>query len=245
MNKPLDLSQFDFSVFPPSLLGRLDFVVTPPTKEPLPAGMHSLGIAEERDTLLLVPEGLPPTEPVPFLVMFHGANGSAAKVLPFLEEHAREKRFLLLLPQSIYPTWDLTIGGHGPDLERLEKALAIVSSHFAIDTARFGFAGFSDGASYALSTGVTNGKLLSHVIALSGGFMNVYHKEGKPRIFISHSPEDEQLNIRTSALKHYNTLKEEGYDVHFHLFSGPHVMLPPVVEKAISFFLGKTPGRAG
>ncbi len=238
-----NLDQFDFSSFPQSMLGRLEFKITPPVNTPLETGLHSLGIAEERDTLLFVPEGLKPNAPVPLLVMFHGAGGHAEKVLPFLIEHAKSKRFLLMLPQSIFPTWDLTVGGHGPDFERLEKALAVVSSHFVIDPNHFGFAGFSDGGSYALSTGITNGNLLSHVIVFSGGFMNVYHKEGKPLVFIAHSPEDEQLNIRTSGLKHYNILRQEGYPVHFEMFSGPHIIYPPVVEKAMSFFLERTPKK--
>ena len=236
-----NLDEFDFSMFPPSLLGRLSFQITPAVNPPLPAGQHLLGIAEERDTLLIVPEGLEPGKPVPLLVMFHGAGGSAEKVLPFLEMHAKTNGFLLMIPQSTYPTWDITIGGHGPDIERLEKALSVVSSCFNIDPQHFAFAGFSDGASYALSTGITNGNLLSHVIVFSGGFMNVYQPEGKPRVFISHSPEDEQLNIKTSGLKHYNQLKKEGYDVHFQMFSGLHIIHPPVVEKAVSFFMEKAP----
>jgi len=147
---------------------------------------------------------------------------------------------LLLLPQSTYVTWDLTIGGHGPDLDRLGKALERVSSHFVIDPRHFALAGFSDGGSYALSTGLTNGELISHIIVFSGGFMNVYLKTGKPSVFISHSPEDEQLNIRTSALKHYNELKKEGYNIVYEVFSGRHVIHPPVVEKAMTFFLEKT-----
>lgn len=245
-NNPLNLAnleQYDFSGFPPSLLGRLDFRISPPAGNPMPPGLHSLGIAQERDTLLVVPENLPSDKPVPLLVMFHGAGGSAEKVLPFLIDHAKNRRFLLMLPQSVYPTWDLTIGGHGPDLEKLEKALAVVSSCFAIDPAHFGIAGFSDGGSYALSTGITNGNLFSHIIVFSGGFMNVYHKEGKPQVFIAHSPQDEQLNIKTSGLKHYNLLKKEGYNVHFEMFNGRHLIHPPVVEKAIAFFLAGQPPK--
>lgn len=231
--------QMDLSIFPPEMLGRLTFKITAPTNTPLPAGQHHLGLAEERDTILIVPEGLETDKPVPLFVMFHGASGSAEKVMPFVTEYAHKHKFLMLLPQSTYYTWDLTIGGHGPDLDRLIKALDLVSSHFAIDPEHFALAGFSDGASYALSTGLTNGELISHIIVLSGGFMNVYLKTGKPRIFITHSPEDEQLNIKTSALKHYTDLKKEGYDIHFELFSGKHVIHPPMVEKAMALFLEK------
>ena len=234
---PTTIMQMDPSIFPPALLGRLTFKITSPTQSPLPPGQHYLGLSEERDTLLIVPEGLETNKPVPFFVMFHGSSGTAQKVLPFIEEYAHQHKFLMMLPQSTYYTWDLTIGGHGPDLDRLEKALNKVSSHFMIDPKHFAFAGFSDGGSYALSTGLTNGETVSHVIVFSGGFMNVYVKTGKPRVFITHSPEDEQLNIKTSALKHVKELKDSGYDVIFELFSGKHTIHPPIVKKAMDFFL--------
>ena len=241
--KKLDLKTLkamDMSIFPPEMLGRLKFRITPPTKEPLAPGIHHLGQSDERDTSLVVPEGLEPGKPVPLFVMFHGASGGSEKVKPFVIDYAHKHKFLLLFPQSTFETWDLTIGGHGPDLERLELALAFIASHFAIDPEHFALAGFSDGGSYALSTGLTNGDFITHIIVFSGGFMNVYVKSGKPRIFITHSPEDEQLNIRKSALKHYNDLKKEGYDAVFEVFSGKHVIHPPVVEKAMAFFLDKT-----
>ena len=233
----LGLDGLDLSFLPPTLLGRLTFKPFGPTREALPAGRHWLGLAEERDTLLIVPEGLAPNRPVPLLVMFHGANGRADKVLPFLEPHALQHKFLLLVPQSTYVTWDLTIGGHGPDLERLNKALTEVASRFLIDPKHFGFAGFSDGASYSISTGVSNGDLLSHVIMMSGGFMNAYQPVGKPLVFIAHSPEDEQLPINTSGKKYARILKEAGYDVDYFEFNGRHVIHPHVVDKAIDFFL--------
>ncbi len=236
---PTTIMQMDPSIFPPKLLGRMTFQITPPSHPPLSPGQHYLGLSDERDTLLIVPEGLETDKPVPFFVMFHGSSGSAQKVLPFVEEYAHKNKILMMLPQSTFYTWDLTIGGHGPDLDKLEKALNLVSSHFIIDPKRFALAGFSDGGSYALSTGLTNGDVVSHIIVFSGGFMNVYLKKGQPRVFITHSPEDEQLNIKTSALKHVKELKDGGYDVIFELFSGRHTIHPPIVKKAIDFFLQK------
>ena len=233
----LGLDGLDLSMFPPSILGRLSFRPTAPTQAALAPGRHALGLAAERDTQLIVPEGLAAGAPAPLLVMFHGANGSAEKVLPFFEHLAQQHRFLLLVPQSSFVTWDLTIGGNGPDLERLDAALTKVATHFAIDPQRFGFCGFSDGASYSLSIGVSNGDLLSHVIVLSGGFMNAYLPVGKPLVFIAHSPEDEQLPIDSSGRKHVRQLREAGYEVEYCEFSGRHVIHPPVVEQAIGFFL--------
>jgi phospholipase/carboxylesterase len=230
---------FDLSVLGDALLGRFGFRPgAAPGHSPWPPGRHALGIADERDAVLIVPEGLEPGGAVPLLVMFHGAGGSADKVLPFLIAHARQRRFMLLLPQSQFPTWDLVIGGHGPDLERLEKALHAVASRFAIDPAHLGFAGYSDGGSYALSTGLTNGDVVSHVMVFSGGFMSVFKQAGAPRVFIAHGLQDEQLPIETSARPHIAKLRAAGYDVTAVEFKGPHHIEPPAVALAMDFFLG-------
>ena len=239
----LDFSTMDMSIFPPSLLGRLDFQFTKPTKEPLPPGKHPLGIAQERDTYLYVPQDLPKDKDIPFLVMFHGASGSMEKVQDFFIPLAEKHKFLLMIPQSMFITWDLSIAGNGPDLERLQRALKIVFDHFPIAKNRLGFAGFSDGASYSLTIGITNGDIVSHVIAFSGGYMNVYTPNGKPPVFIAHSPEDEQLPIKTSGLQHVEKLREGGYDVEFLEFHGPHKLQQPVVDKGIEFFLTKNVER--
>ena len=238
---PSKMATFDTSFLGDSLLGRLSFRPgTVPNKPALPAGRHDLGIANERDAVLIVPDGLQSGVPVALLVMFHGAGGSADKVLPFLIDHARQHGFLLLLPQSQFPTWDLVVGGNGPDLERLDKALREVASRFSIDPSHLGFAGFSDGGSYALSVGVTNGDVVSHVIAFSAGFMSVLQQNGTPRIFIAHGLEDEQLPIETSAHPHVTKLKAAGYDVTPFEFRGKHRIEPPVVALAIDFFLKPT-----
>lgn len=230
---------FDMSLLGDALLGRLSFRPgAAPDKPALPAGRHQLGIADERDAVLIVPESLPTDSPAPLLVMFHGAGGSADKVLPYLMDHAQQRGFLLLLPQSQFPTWDLVIGGNGPDLERLDQALATVASRFPLDPERLGFAGFSDGGSYALSAGVTNGDVASHVMVFSAGFMSVFKQNGAPRIFIAHGLQDEQLPIETSARPHVARLKAAGYDVTAVEFKGPHHIAPAVVTLAMNFFLG-------
>lgn len=224
-------------MFPPSLLGHLSFAHAAPTLPPLLPGRHALGIAPERDAVLYVPESLPDGEPLPLLVMFHGAGGFADKVMPLLQEQADLHKFLLLLPQSMLVTWDIVIGGNGPDLERLDQALAIVASRFALDPAHIGFAGFSDGGSYALSTGLSNGELVTHIMVFSGGFMSVLQPQGQPRVFMSHGLVDEQLPIDTSARLHTAKLKAAGYDVEHVEFNGRHAIQPPIVALAVDFFL--------
>jgi phospholipase/carboxylesterase len=225
------------AMFDPSLLGRLSFAHAEPTKGPLPPGRNRLGIAGERDAVLFVPTGLDEHAPVPLFVMFHGAGGFPEKVLPFIEEHAERDKFLILAPHSMYPTWDIVIGGSGPDLERLRQALFEVTSHYRIDRDRLAFAGFSDGASYALSIGITNGDIVSHVIAFSGGFMSIFTQEGAPKVFIAHGLADEQLPIETSGRANAAKLKAAGYNVQYVEFNGLHAIQPVIVGMAVEFFL--------
>lgn len=223
-------------MFDPSLFGRLSFTPAELTQGPLPPGRNRLGIADERDSVLFVPTGLDALGPVPLFVMFHGAGGFPEKVLPFIEEHAERDKFLILAPHSMYPTWDIVIGGSGPDLDRLHQALVEVTSRYRVDRDHLAFAGFSDGASYALSIGITNGDIASHVIAFSGGFMSIFTQEGAPKVFIAHGLSDEQLPIETSGRANATKLKAAGYDVQYIEFNGLHAIQPAIVGMAIQFF---------
>lgn len=221
----------------PRLAGRLAFAHRLPTKPPLPPGRNALGLFETRDAVLVVPKGIDPHRPVPLVVLFHGGGGSAEKILPMLEEHAHARRFLLLAPQSLFPTWDLVIGGNGPDRERLDLALAEVASRYLLDPARFAFAGHSDGGSYTLSVGLANGHVVSHLIVSSAGFMSVHLQAGAPRIFISHGTRDEQIPIDRSGRAHSTALRQAGYDVTYVEYDGPHAYAPSVVAQAVAFVL--------
>ena len=224
-------------MFDPSLLGRLSFKHAAPTQPAFAPGRNRLGIARERDAVLFVPAGLDAAAPVPLFVMFHGAGGYPEKVLPFIEAHAERAKFLVLAPHSTYPTWDIVIGGSGPDLERLNDALAAVAARHWINCDHVAFAGFSDGASYALSIGITNGDIASHVIAFSGGFMSIFTQAGAPQVFIAHGLIDEQLPIETAGRANATKLKAAGYDVQYVEFNGLHAIQPAIVGMAVEFFL--------
>lgn len=222
-----------------SLFGRLTLRPQAlPGEPPLAPGRHALRFTEGREAVLIVPDGLEPGQPVPLLVLFHGAGGEANRVLPSFVRWARDRRFLLLAPQSMFTTWDVVIAGHGPDRQRLDEALGAVAASFRIDPDHLAFAGFSDGGSYALSLGTTNGDLVSHVIALSAGFMDTFVCNGAPRVFIAHGRSDPQLPFETSARRHALALLEAGVDLTLLPFDGGHVIVPWVVERAMSFFLG-------
>jgi phospholipase/carboxylesterase len=241
----IDPKTIDPSLLNGPLTGRLSFrhaagpaAPEQPPHPPLKPGRHDLSFGDGREAVLVVPEGLPSDRPLPLWVMFHGAGGDANRVLPQLVPHARARGFLLLAPQSMYPTWDIVIGGHGPDLQRLDGALSVLASHFRLDPAQLAFAGFSDGGSYALSVGLSNGDVASHVIGLSAGFMNTFTKTGTPKVFLGHGRSDRQLPIETSAHPHARHLLEAGYDLTLQPFDGDHVIEPWVVARAVDFFLG-------
>ena len=224
---------------PPELTGRLGFAHRLPMAAPLPPGRQALGLFETRDAVLVVPDGLVPGHPVPLVVLFHGGGGSAERILPMLEAHALAEPFLLLAPQSLFPTWDLVIGGHGPDRERLSLALAAVQAHFALDPAHLVFAGHSDGGSYALSLGLANGDVVTHIVASSAGFLSVHAQVGAPRLFLSHGTRDEQIPIDRSARIHVAQLRAAGYAVESVEYDGPHAYRPEVVAQAVAFALDR------
>jgi len=221
----------------PHLAGRLDFLHRLPTRDPLAPGLNPLGLFEERDAFLFVPKSVNPRRPTPLMTLFHGGGGSAEKILPMMRDHAEERGFLLLAPQSLFPTWDIVIAGNGPDRERLDAALEAVASRYMIDPTRFAFAGHSDGGSYTLSLGPTNGHLVTHMIVSSAGFMSVHMQAGAPRIFISHGLKDEQIPIERSGRRHAAALKDAGYDVTYVEYDGPHAWRPAVAARAVDFFL--------
>ena len=228
----------------PDLAGRLNFRHRLPTQDPLPPGRHALGLFAERDAGLVVPDGIDPRRPSPLAVLFHGGGGSAERILPMLERHAHAEKFLLLVPQSLFPTWDIVIAGHGPDRERVAAALAHVADRFLLDSQHLCFAGHSDGGSYTLSLGLANGDVASHLIVSSAGFLSVHLQVGAPRIFLSHGTADAQIPIDRSARVHVPALREAGYGVTYVEYDGPHAYQPAVVAQAVAFFLADPPDGA-
>jgi phospholipase/carboxylesterase len=199
-----------------------------PTQPALPPGMHELG-----DALLFVPRSIAPGSPL--LVFFHGAGGAASSSLRLVETAAAQHGCLVLLPNSTARTWDLIASGWGPDVDRLDAALAAVFDHFAVSAVAFG--GFSDGASYALSIGLANGELTEALLAFSPGFAAPPGRIGRPRVWISHGTEDAVLPIDRCARPVAQALGKAGYDLHYEEFTGPHTVPPDCADRALRWWL--------
>ncbi|BAY49897.1 phospholipase/carboxylesterase [Scytonema sp. HK-05] len=204
-----------------------------------PLGLQSLGLDAKRDALLYVPESYQASKPAPLVLMLHGAGGNAQGGLtPFLKL-ADAAGVILLAPSSRLQTWDILFGHYGPDITFIDSALAITMSRYAIDETRIAVEGFSDGASYALSIGITNGDLFTHVIAFSPGFMAPALQQGKPRIFISHGKSDTVLAINRCSRKIVPQLQNVSYDVLYQEFNGSHTVPPNIAQSALTWFTAR------
>jgi phospholipase/carboxylesterase len=211
-----------------------------PGQPVLPPGVHELsdlpesgGKSRQPAGLLFVPAELLPASPL--LAFFHGAGGSAATALSLVQPAADRHGCLVLVPTSTGPTWDLIVGGWGPDVARIDATLAMVFDRFAVSRSAFG--GFSDGASYALSIGLANGDLATSVLAFSPGFAAPPELLGQPRVWISHGTEDVVLPIDRCARPTVRALGQAGYDVSYHEFAGPHTVPPDCVDRALHWWL--------
>jgi phospholipase/carboxylesterase len=137
--------------------GRLTVRPKHPTGRADP-GVSSLGLAEGRDGLLQVPARYRPDVPAGLLLMLHGATRSSDESLHLCGAAADEAGLILCAPDSRGMTWDIVRGSYGPDVAYIDAALAFTFTRCNVDPRRLAIAGFSDGASYALSLGLINGE---------------------------------------------------------------------------------------
>lgn len=207
-------------------------------KEEVKPGLHELGLGGRRDGVFYVPKGYKADRPAPLAVMLHGAGGSARRALGPFQRLADQAGLILLATDSRGQTWDVLEGGYGPDVAFLDRALELTFSRCAIDPRRIAAEGFSDGASYALSIGITNGDLFSHVIAFSPGFMVPKDQRGKPEIYVSHGKRDEVLPIHSCSRKIVPRLQSAGYEVLYREFDGPHTVPEDIAREALAWFTG-------
>jgi phospholipase/carboxylesterase len=200
-------------------------------------GLTTLDLGGLRDGYLWVPVGYAPDQPAPLVVGLHGA-GQSSELWNTYRERADTHGFVLLTPDSRSGTWDLVNGAFGPDVAFIDQALAFTFDRCRIDPAHIALAGFSDGASYALSLGVSNGDLFSHLIAYSPGFLSPTDPiVGRPPVFVSHGTADPILPFSGTRDEIVPRFQDAGYTVSFHPFDGGHTVPADVSEAALDWFL--------
>ena len=223
----------------PVRLGHLLAVPTTPNESALAAGLHPLEMDGERDGLYYLPASYEPDTPMPLVVTLHGAGSTAQNGLAPLLPLADRYGLLLLAPDSRLRTWDMLMDSYGPDVRVLDRALKMLFQHSKVDVAHLAIGGFSDGASYALSLGLSNGYLFTHIMAFSPGFIRPSRRQGKPAVYISHGKFDTILPIDRCSRVIVPRLEHEGYEVRYHEFNGVHTVPASIAREAINWFLGK------
>ena len=208
-----------------------------PPGEPTPGAARRLGLGDRgRDGLLYVPPMFTRERAIPLVVVLHGAGGSSMSA-QYAFPHAADLGFIVLAPDSRDErTWDSLLGEWGPDVEFMAEAMRYATGLCRIDSSRIALAGFSDGASYALSMGIGAGDVFSRIMAMSPGVMEPIAVSGKPKIFISHGTSDPVMPIGITSRRFVPKLRMLGYDVTYREYDGRHQLPPAIAREAFEWF---------
>ena len=204
-----------------------------------PPGLHQCAVGAERPALLRVPAG----EPTGLAMLFHGAGGGPDGAIDLLAGRADAEGLLVLAPASTGRTWDLVGGPVGPDLRQCATLLGQVLRGWPVRYDDRLVAGFSDGASYALSLGLSNGDVFSFAAGFSPGFVTAPVRHGRPRVFVSHGTADAVLPIERCGRAVARQLREADYDVTYDEFADGHLVPVASVERALRLWRS-APGTA-
>jgi phospholipase/carboxylesterase len=172
----------------------------------------------------------------PLALTLHGAGGDARSGISHFLHLADAAGVVLLAPESRGRTWEVLAGGYGPDVEFIDRALKWAFARLALDTRRLALTGFSDGASYGLSLGLTNGDLFTHLIAFSPGFMAPATRRVKPPVFASHGTRNRVLPIERCSRRIVPQLDHAGYRVRYQEFDDPHTVRASIAREALHWF---------
>ncbi len=202
----------------PQLLARPSASPAEAAATPIP---RQLNLGSRRDGWLYVPASAL-SGPAPLLVFLHGSPGSG-RVIEALVAMADREGAIVLAPDSRGATWGVIAGDESADLAFIDRALAQVFERYRIDPRRIAIAGFSDGATAALSWGLANGDLFGGIAAFSAGFMRTSGPpQGRPRILMTHGLRDPVFPVDRTGRRIAGLLEQAGYAVELREFDGGH-----------------------
>ncbi len=171
------------------------------TPEPSPGanvGLHRAGSGDDPDGrggfCLYVPEHYDGRSDWPLVVALHGGFGRGRDFLWTWLREARGRGFLLLAPTSVGTTWSL----QSPALDgrRLVSMLGHVCENWSVDSSRILLTGLSDGATFALLTGLAPDSPFTALAPVSGVLHPANHANGNlaraagRRIYLVHGALD-------------------------------------------------------
>lgn len=183
--------------------------------------------------LFYIPHSYHLNKPLPLLILLHGRGGSASDWFGSYSRRAEAGRFIIVAPESSAKTWGSS-GDFGPDVSRINRALAVVFSRYAIARDRIIIGGLSDGASYALSLGLANGDRIRGVIAYSPSYIVGREGRGRPLFFVSHGLRDAIVPV-TGTRRLVAYLRNAGYAVDYREFNGGHEVPSAISDAAMTW----------
>lgn len=158
---------------------------------------------------LYTPDEIDPAKRYPLLTVLHGAGRQDEALMRAYRFEAQQRQAFVLIARSFHQTWDLiALGIQGgaalagaspsprPDLDFLEYAYDLIYRRYPIDAGRQGLIGYSDGASYALSVGLSNPDLFCAVMAWAAGFLALEAEAAepgtpRPAVYLTYGTHDE------------------------------------------------------
>jgi predicted esterase len=197
---------------------------------------------------ILPPPTIDPAKPLPLLFVLHGAGRQDELLVRACADEPERRNALFVVLRSFHPTWDLIAGGNGEDLAFLGWLLGWIDARWPVDPARRALLGYSDGASYGLSVGLSNPKLFAAIMCWAAGFIavdtsNVGPADPKPRILMEHGTRDQLFPFEQVAIPMREALTRAGFDVTFRVDDGGiHWPSPGFQPAALDWFLGSAPG---
>ncbi len=204
------------------------------TSSSLRPGTSTVPLDNGRQGILAVPDG----KISGLVVALHGAGGQPAAAVRLFDRIADRRGLAILAPASTGTTWAMLRRGPDPDTPSLDTALDSLFQAHPFDPARVAVAGFSDGASYALSLGLANGALFPKVVAFSPGFEAAERYQGRPAFFITHGTRDEVLPISRTSRRLVPALRRDGYQVTYREFDGGHAVPDELAVEAADWIVG-------
>ncbi len=232
----------------------------PEPVDELPLGHVWIEQGNQR-AVLLTPDEIEEGREYPLITVLHGAGRQDEMLLKACHGEAERRQALFLIPRSLHMTWDLiALGVSGgaaldpeagpptsarPDLDFLEYAYDLIYRRFPVDPDRQALLGFSDGASYGLSVGLSNPDLFTAVMAWAAGFLAldeaaVADATRKPQIYLEYGTHDELFPFEQVAVPMRDNLQQAGYDVSFHVDQGGrHWPSTSFQEEALDWFFSE------
>ena len=190
-----------------------------PREEPAPLGFVEIERGPAR-AVLLTPDEIDPQRRYPLITVLHGAGRQDELLVKACRDEPEGRQALFLIPRSVEPTWDLIAGGGRHDLDFLEYAFDLIYRRYPVDHFRQALLGYSDGASYALSVGLSNPRLFRAVMCWAAGFATldstfVTPDDPRPEVLLEYGTHDPVFSFEQIAVPMRTALQAAGYRVEF------------------------------